>query len=40
MKEPIVTEQIFSPLGHRIGLRYHYEDGSSRESKMTKRAVL
>jgi len=31
MKEPIATEQIFSPLGHRIGLKYHYADGTYRE---------
>lgn len=31
MKKPITTEQILSPLGNRIGLRYHYEDGTIRE---------
>ena len=31
MKEPIATEQIFNGIGQRIGLKYHYADGSSRE---------
>ncbi len=31
MKKAIATEQIFSPLGHRTGVKYHYEDGSTRE---------
>jgi len=33
MKVPIATEQIFNTIGQRIGLKYHYEDGSSREIK-------
>lgn len=32
MKETIATEQIFSLLGHRIGLKFYYEDGSTRTS--------
>ena len=30
MKKIIATEQIFSPMGHQIAVKYHYEDGSSR----------
>ena len=30
MKRAIATEQIFSPLGHRTAVKYHYEDGTSR----------
>ncbi len=30
MKVIIATEAIFSPLGHQIAVKYHYEDGSSR----------
>lgn len=33
MKEIIATEQIFSPLsnGKPIAIRYHYEDGTTKE---------
>ncbi len=30
MKKIIATEQVFSPLGFRTALKYHFEDGSSR----------
>lgn len=30
MKKVIATESIFSPMGHQIAVKYHYEDGSSR----------
>jgi hypothetical protein len=30
MKKITATEQIFSPLGFRTAIKYHYEDGSSR----------
>jgi hypothetical protein len=28
MKQIIATEQIFSPMGHRTGVRYWYADGT------------
>ncbi len=31
MNEPIETEQIFNDIGQKIGLRYRYADGSTRE---------
>ena len=37
MKQIIATEQIFSPLGHRIGVRYWYADGTSREIDLIDR---
>jgi len=48
MKEIIATEQILSPLGHRVGLKYHYADGTSSEirdgkstqSKETTNSIL
>ncbi len=31
MNKPIETEQIFNDTGQKIGLRYRYADGSTRE---------
>ena len=31
MKEITATEQIFSPLGHQTGVKYHYADGTFTE---------
>lgn len=39
MKKPIATEQIFSPLGHRTAVKYHFEDGSSRTITHGERRV-
>jgi len=31
MKKAIATEQVFNALGQRIGVKYHYFGGTSRE---------
>lgn len=38
MKEIKATEQIFNAIGQRVGLKYHYADGTSRE--VTERSTV
>jgi len=37
MEKPIDTEQVFSPQGYRVAVRYYYEDGSTRTISLEER---